>query len=402
MTKGRHTTTGTLPTREFLFALDPDCVPQISDAVCEMVHGLAHIEPPLRITFGIPYHFIPITSKEIERFGDAAGVLTDLPFVEQFTLDPQYPTDAAQNILQGDNADQHKALLGSADHIQADGLVTARPIFLDQHYLLYQHHAIVVIDPDELFDFINVCAIGHSIFWPDTFRTHDIFYLETHWKLRRYKKWFFKINARIENQDLSEELRSLVLSRLPFLIYSRDMVRFHQIQRDYYTRRGRVNRFAMAIAYHLNHYFLLLWGLLDHLTVIANYALGLNVPMVNCGIQQVPFWGECQLRCPALFSVIKEQSVDEWIKIIADIRHRAAHRTLPTPRPLYRETEESSRPKEEVRGIVLKENRDILERASATSNEAFEWMVEAMIDEWRFEHAELVSETMVLVRVTSF
>lgn len=226
-----------------------------------------------------------------------------------------------------------------------------------------------------------------------------MFYLETNWKASRYKHWFSKVAERIQNKDLREALRSLLLNRFPFLIFSRDMIRFYQIQRDHYTRHGLDNRFGMAAAYHVNHFYLLLWGLLDHLTVIANYALGLNLPHKKCGIQKGRFWRECESRCPQLASVIKGEALSEWIETIAYMRHQAAHNTLPVPGPLYVETEESTKPREEIRKLVLEQNQDILQRAAATSEEAFEWMVEAMIDQWKLEKAQLVSESMVFVRV---
>lgn len=145
MREGSHTTTGTLPTRDFFFVLDPECIRQVPDPICQMAQELARIDPPLHMTFSIPHHFISSAPKDLERLGKAVRFLVDFPFVEQFTLASEYPSDATANLLEGDGASQYKALLGSAYHFHANGLVTARPVFLNQRHLLYQHHLITII-----------------------------------------------------------------------------------------------------------------------------------------------------------------------------------------------------------------------------------------------------------------
>ena len=53
------------------------------------------------------------------------------------------------------------------------------------------------------------------------------------------------------------------------------------------------------------------------------------------------FWKEIGPKKPGLEKFIKSQPVYDWLKLMADIRHLAAHGNLPTPTKLLKDTEES-------------------------------------------------------------
>ncbi len=396
MREGRHTILGTFLTRDFVLVLDPTCIERIPDPAYQMVHDLACVNPPVRVTFLIPTYLVESNLRDAaRRLGDAGHFLDDAPHVERFRPSSQYPSLESKALQEGEMAHHHMELLGLVNTIGADGLIADIGLLSDQRHTLYEHHMIRVIPTRELFDFIGLCARGHSLFWTedsDFLYTHDVFYLQTHWKLRKYQQWFFKMAQRINNSDLVEELRNLFLNRFAFLLYSCDMVQFYQIQRDHYIRRNQPERIRMAIAYHLNHFYLLLWGLLDQLTVIAKHALNLDIQTKYCGIQKDEFWKKCKSKCPALVRAIKNDKFQKWIDVMADIRHPGAHRAIPTPQPLLEETEESTKPKEEVREIVLKENEDLLAFISKRSPDRFEETVEMMIDLWRTEQTRRISD----------
>ena len=72
------------------------------------------------------------------------------------------------------------------------------------------------------------------------------------------------------NQDLRDFLHSALLNRYSFMLYSRDMLMFYDLQKDFYSRRGLLQRYGMAIGYYVtNFFYLLLWGMLDHVTIIT-------------------------------------------------------------------------------------------------------------------------------------
>jgi hypothetical protein len=115
--------------------------------------------------------------------------------------------------------------------------------------------------------------------------TLDLVYQWTHWKASRFAKWFNHVQAIIEKKELQESLRSALLNRYPFLLYSRDMVRFYELQMDFYQRRGLQRRFSMGVGFYVSTFYLFLWGMLEHLTIIAKWAKDLTIDETKCGIR---------------------------------------------------------------------------------------------------------------------
>jgi len=113
------------------------------------------------------------------------------------------------------------------------------------------------------------------------------------------------------------------------------MIRFYELQRDYFLRRGE-RRFHLMLGYYLSNYYMLLWGMLDQLTIIAKYAYNLSIKEKTCGINSNKFWNK--LNEPKLYKFISESKISEWIDIMAEMRHHAAHKGIKVPTELLIET----------------------------------------------------------------
>jgi hypothetical protein len=66
------------------------------------------------------------------------------------------------------------------------------------------------------------------------------------WKNRALADWFNQEAPRLE-QDLREHLRNALFNRYPFILLSRDLVRYYELQMDFFARRHQNRRFAMRI-----------------------------------------------------------------------------------------------------------------------------------------------------------
>jgi len=304
-------------------------------------------------------------------------------------------------VLVGDTPDgrQALALLALTRAAEADGIMTDGAALIGLRYPLLQHHRIRVIPLSELTDWVEVCAHGHSLFWSASYPYKglgvDLFYQWTHWKNRRLAEWFFRIQARITNEVLTENLRSLMLNRYPFILYSRDMVRFYELQMDHFARKGFPRTFTTPLGYYLTSFYLYLWGVLEQLTIIANHVRGLELRDRDCGIRRETFWEEFGRREPALWRFMESPKVSEWVGAMADVRHAAAHRSMLLPSALVQETEESRRNDDEIREILKSEDPEFYEVMSGEMQRALE---PQRISLWRMDHMETIGENVVVVR----
>ena len=160
-----------------------------------------------------------------------------------------------------------------------------------------------------------------AIFWSvsneERRLTLDVFYQWTHWKNARLAKWFNNVNHKIANQELRDCLRSALLNRYSFILYSRDMIIFYDLQKDFYSRRGLIQRYGMAIGYYVTNFYLLLWGMLDHVTIIAKFAKDLKVEERQCGIKSDRFWKEFGPLEPGLTEFLTTEKISEWLSCMA-------------------------------------------------------------------------------------
>jgi hypothetical protein len=380
--------------------IEPACFPSFEkkphENVLRLVRDLRAIDPPVTIDLISPAYLADSeASAAAVRLSPFVAQISDAKSIPTFDLAPELPEPERSCLLE-DSEQSRKALqlMALADGLRADGMVTVSKILIDARYPIYQHHRIPVVPLDEFADILEICAHGHSIFLsashPDTL-PFDVFYQMTHWKNARLSNWFERVKPKIKDEELSDNLRSAMLNRYPFLLYSRDMVRFYQLQRDHYSKRGHLQPFGMALGYFVTHFYLLLWGMLDHLAVIAKYALNLHVAERHCGIRKKAFWAELEPRQPGLCKFLRRPALRDWIGQMADMRHAAAHKTIAIPAPLVSETEESQKPEEEVLSIV----RERFATMFSLWPEFMKKYEPLMVWHWRISKMKIIAEDLV-------
>lgn len=393
------------PTREVSFIVDPRCVSRLEEKIwvdtLRFISDLGLLAPPVSVHLLLPSHLADERTRTLAAGWDPLIVQLGEPSdIRPFSLDSGISKEFREALLaSNDQARLAMSLLTLSNALQADGIVTAEGVLTNARYPLYNTHRIRVIPLEELLDIVEIFAHGHTIFWsgsnPERRLTPEVYYTWTHWKCSRYFKWFCKVQPSLGNKELEDNLRSVLLNRYTFLLYSRDMVRFYQLQRDYYSRRGLLDRFSMPIGYHVTTFYLLLWGMLDHLTVLAKYTKGLRIEERNCGIKYQAFWQELSQKCPGLERLVKDTKVDEWIDQMADMRHASAHRGIPVPTQLREVTAESEKSDEEILEIVKKEKAVWY---ALFSPEFMKRVEPTMVWHWRMSKTKMIMPNIVEIK----
>jgi len=176
------------------------------------------------------------------------------------------------------------------------------------------------------------------------------------------------------------------------------MVRFFELQRDHANRHRGSDRFNSFIGFYFANMYLHMWGLLDHLTLMANRHLTLRLPDNRCSISSKEFWAAMATRLPPLSDFRKEPRVRDWISVMADLRHPAAHKAMLLPTRLVSHTAESQRSDEEVLAILREQEPETFEMFPRHVLDA---MIPHMISNWRFQNLKILGDGIVHVQGTS-
>lgn len=311
--------------------------------------------------------------------------------------------ETARAALGGESLEQQRrrSLLALADDAQTDGLVTADDVLVAQRYDLLQHHRIRVVPVTEFADVIEVCAHGHSIFWSaansERRLTSDVYYQLNHWKQKRLATWYWAKRPDLEG-ELRDNVHSALINRYALIAYARDMVRFYELQLDYFHRRGLWRAFGTLLGYHMTNFYLYLWGMLEHLAVIANQAKRLGLRERDCGIESPKLWEVLGKNDPALRARIREGPIREWTTAMADARHAAAHRAMLLPNDIVSETEESQKTDAEIAAILREEDPQFYALFPEPMIGAFE---PQKIEHWRHWKRRTLATNAVVVKKES-
>jgi len=318
-------------------------------AVIDTIHDLSILDNPVILKLFTPSE---------ERISASFDGIVETYIVKQGSFVPSkwMKKEKPKDFEKLEHLDQQTStLLSSSFELKADCIITSNETLIDLRYLIYHYDIIRIIPLEEFHDFVEVCARGFSIYWSATSYTRiltpDIYYNVDHPDGKKLSDYFNSQSGKIEDNYLRENLRSLSLNRYSFILFTRDLVRFYEIQNDFFTRAGHEMRFGTIIGYYITNYYLYGWGLLDQLTTILNTSLKLGVPEKQCGIAKINFWKK--VKDQELLS-LKEDNKD-WIQRMADIRHVAAHRTIMIPTSVLMHTDESQKSDEELKKELQKE-----------------------------------------------
>jgi hypothetical protein len=402
----REDTFANVPTRRFLFVIDAESlvklVVQPYRGVSALIGELAAAPNGVSIQLMFPAYLDPASPQRVPGLiQDYVTTIAELPDTRRLPLSERLPS-TVRDSLRADDSDGHKAmeLLSLAGEVQADGIVTASKRLLEARYPLYQHHRARIIPVNEFGRLVEVCGHGHNFFWSSTgtlrHLDQDLYYQLTHPKARRLAEWYSTIVVSLEPHEHRENLRVALLNRYPFVLYSRDMVRFYELQMDYFARRDLPGRFGTTLGYYITNFYLHVWGLLEQLTIVAKYQRELRLEEANCGIHNDRrFWKTLGPIEPGLRSFVKGDPIAGWIAALADIRHAAAHRAMILPRTLMEETPTSQLTEDEVRVRLRAEDPEFYTKIPPEFLATLEPM---RINQWRLAQYRTVGENVIVVK----
>lgn len=404
-------TFATFPTRAFSFLVDPTALSKLS--VPEnigsllLIRDLSALEWPVDVKLLWPPYLDRVPPADVS---EPLAILLDEHFEEvrdsgepRRFVASRHMDETARGALDGESLEQQRrrALLALADDAQADGLVTDDDVLVAQRYDLLQHHRIRIVPVADFADVIEICAHGHSIFWsvvdPERRLTVDVYYQKNHWKQKRLASWYWAKQRDLE-LDLRDDVHSALINRYALIAYARDMVRFYELQLDYFHRRGLWRAFGTLLGYHMTNFYLYLWGMLEHLTVIANRAKKLGLRERDCGIENLKLWHALGEQDASLRAYIRGGPIREWTVAMADARHAAAHRAMLLPNDIVSETEDSQRTDAEIAAILREEDPEFYRLFHESMIKTFEPM---KIDHWRHWKRRTLATNAVVVKKES-
>jgi hypothetical protein len=385
------------PKRDFRLLIDPNCLSLFSSpeqsAILQFIVDLNALNPPIHVQLLTPEK--PHTEEPLFEVLTEC-ISSDMYLPVRFDVD-----DPRRRLLEDEPSTKHdRALCALAIREKVDGVVTASAVLLAARYALTQD-LINIIAIDELADFVEVCAHGHNVFWSvahSSALNQDVYYVLAHHKGKRLSNWWSALSKESITVESQEQLRSLILNRYPFILFARDMVRFYRLQRDD-SRRNEDPYYSFGLTYHLNQFYILLWGTLDQLSLLANLIFDLGLDPFDCGIRRPKFVRALEIQISALYTFLKMPVVHDWISLMSDFRHAAAHQVIPMPTEIVIDTEDSKKPKDEILKILREEDPDFeMYRQSSLNPEGKAWFEDFAVSQWRDSKRERLADHMVYLK----
>lgn len=386
-----------IPKRNFHLLLDPECLGQLKSPhyseILQLVIDLRLFNPAINIQ---------LMTSDKQAFEEPLFEICSEVFPAEAYVPNRLDKDDPRNgLLEISLAALNKrTLCALAVGLKVDGLVTTSATLIGARYALSKD-LINIIPLDELADFVEVCAHGHNVFVSASHSSslyQDVYYILAHHKGKRLATWWGAGVKAGLSEEGQQQLRSLVLNRYPFVLYARDMVKFYRLLGDDSRRHGD-SQFGFGLSYHLNQFYFLLWGMLDQLSLLANHSFGLGLSQIQCGISRPNFLTALAKRSPNLRRFFLMPTVENWIGLMSDFRHSAAHQVIPMPTEVVVDTEDSKKTREEILNLLELEDPDFgLYRESSMGDEGKKWFEEQAVSRWRHSKMERLADHMIYIK----
>ncbi len=183
-----------------------------------------------------------------------------------------------------------------------------------------------------------------------------------------------QIKASKFSDTVKERIRSFVHNRYIDILVTIDRINFYKIQQQIFDIERNIldnkePRFHGSVRYYLNYHLLLIWGYIDHLCFIINdvFEFGYNEENFEernkIGLKNSKNKKEFLLKIKKinndLYSFIITKEFQEWLSVLAQLRHRNAHREMISPAPLLQPTPASEVSDQEIDAIIYKDRPPI-------------------------------------------
>jgi len=122
--------------------------------------------------------------------------------------------------------------------------------------------------------------------------------------------------------------------------------------------------------------------------------MDLRIDDDKCGIKSQLFWNQIRPHAENLERFVNSDPIADWINLMADMRHLAAHGGIPMPTYYVEETEESTKSDEEILSLVKEEYADFYMDLPPELMKQFE---PSLINQWRLQNRRIIAEGVVFI-----
>ena len=178
---------------------------------------------------------------------------------------------------------------------------------------------------------------GFGVAWsfadPTFNRTFNTFYPSSEYEAFKPGLDLLDLLGRTKQDSmLIDTARKLTYNRTIHLCYSRDQLLFYLLQRELASELNSTGQpFTEELTYHLNFYYLLLYGAFDHAARLVNGICRLNLREQDAHATHEKFLKFLKVASPALHDLFTEAATKEFLGQLGALRHQAAHGGPITP-----------------------------------------------------------------------
>ena len=204
------------------------------------------------------------------------------------------------------------------NQLGADVLVT-RNLEFERRFGLEEEHNITIADSESVARVMEYFAAGHEIPWafrkPLWYMPWTNFYPFVDKDGERATS-FWEQSCLRDRLSLrgQERLRSMLINRFEYIMYTRDKLLSYRLQRRAAKRCGAKNQdFNLECGHLLGYYYILLAGGLDQLALVTNELLDLGVTNpVQVSLLKSKFISRIRSVHPDLASLFAEKQFEDW------------------------------------------------------------------------------------------
>ncbi len=226
---------------------------------------------------------------------------------------------------------------------ECDLLLTANRVLHAEKKKLNSDYRLFPVNYPEIFEEIETFLKGHHIYISHANPIYGlqmaVFYPMTDTKLMEYQISMNKILGLKKDAQVYQYFRSMFYHRYSFIRYAIDQIKFNMFQAERLEDNGlRASHYFLA-SYHLNSFYLNLWGFIDNLAWVINhlYDLGFNIEKTATKVSFISkdYLKKLKEKKLDIYNLLKEKENKDWLANLADKRHPAAHREPLFMSPVY-------------------------------------------------------------------
>jgi hypothetical protein len=282
--------------------------------------------------------------------------------VLRLEITPVDPVPAVDIVGEIDDLSLRQAISTARDY-DCDYIVVPNEL-LPYVDVAERHFHIGLVDPSFLLRCVEIFVRGFGVAWsfanPVLNQTFNTLYPFSE-RLETFEPGFTLMNLLgTTKQDATtiDTGRTLIFNRITNLCYARDKLLFYLLQRDAAFRlKAARQTFAQELAYHLNFYYLLLYGAFDHAALLVNGVCGLGLDERDVGAKNKDFLKKLEPSSQTLHAIFADTTTTELLDRFGALRNYTAHRGSIAPSKLV-EKPDKEPTDEEIDAYIRSSGRD--------------------------------------------